>query len=233
LPCSNRYYRMKRNIVILLIVFLFAFSCSTTRINKERKIEERPSVRCMENSPERRGEEGCTILTNRRLAGSLPKNVYWHIDLFDSIGAAMKMAGPNGVAVEAHGSFWLLTVEDKTENHHGGHHIAWIGPLVLPATDGFSMRVQSSLLNPGSTTPVHTHSGPEVFFIVDGEQCIEMLDGSQHLGAGQSYVVPARTVHRGRVIGSVPRRALALIVYEAAYPASSDIDKSPSLSSCK
>jgi quercetin dioxygenase-like cupin family protein len=223
---------MNRNLFIQSIFFLFALSCST-RINKRRTIEAHPSVKCMENSPERRGEEGCTILTNRRLAGSHNKNEYWHIDRFDSIETALKNAGPNGVPVTAHGLFWLMTVESKTEDHHGGYHIAWIGPLLLPAADSFSMRVQSSLLNPGSTTPIHTHSGPEVFFIVNGEQCIEMVDGSQHLGTGQSYVVPAGTIHRGRVIGSVARRALALILYDAKYPASNDIGNFTTLSSCK
>jgi len=172
-------------------------------------------------------------LANRTLLGSLTNDVYWHIDRFDSIETAMKAAGSNGVAAEAHGSFWLMTVEVNGEDHHGGHHIAWIGPLILSAPDSFSMRVQSSLLRPGSTTPIHTHSGPEVFFIVDGEQCIEMTDGSQRLGDGQSYVVSGGVVHRGRVIGSIARRALALILYDAAYSASSDVDKPPLLFLCK
>ena len=134
----------------------------------------------MENSPERRGEEGCTILANRPFLGSTA-NVYWHIDRFDSLETAMNAAGSDAVAVEAHGYFWLLTVEGRTEEHHGGRHIAWLGPLVLPKAERYSMRVQSTLLMRGSTTPVHTHSGPEVFYIVEGEQCIERPDGGQHL----------------------------------------------------
>jgi len=225
---------MELKVFFSLIFFVLVSSCSTTRSKKEGKIaEQRPSVRCMENSPERRGEEGCSILANRPLVGPMPKTVYWHIDRFDSIETAMKAAGSNGVAAEAHGSFWLMTVEVNGEDHHGGHHIAWIGPLMLSAPDSFSMRVQSSLLRPGSTTPIHTHSGPEVFFIVDGEQCIEMTDGSQRLGDGQSYVVSGGVVHRGRVIGSIARRALALILYDAAYSASSDVDKPPLLFLCK
>jgi quercetin dioxygenase-like cupin family protein len=224
---------MKLRVFIPMMFSLSVSSCSTTRSNKEGNIaEQRPPVKCMENSPERHGEEGCTILANRPLLVS-PINVYWHIDRFDSLEAATKEAGPNGVAAEAHGSFWLMTVEGKSEDHHGGRHVAWIGPLLPPATGSYSMRVQSSLLRSGATTPVHTHSGPEVFFIVDGEQCIEMQDDARHLGAGESYVVPSGKVHRGRVIGSTARRALALILYDAAYPASHDVDKPPSLVSCR
>lgn len=225
---------MKLKIFVPLIFSLFVSSCLTTRNNKDAKLaEQRPPVKCMENSPERYGEEGCTILANRPLVGSLTKAVYWHIDRFDSLKAAIKAAGPNSVATEAHGSFWLLTVETSDEDHHSGQHIARIGPLALPVADRYSMRVQSSLLKPGGTTPVHTHSGPEVFYIVDGEQCIAMPEGGQHLSLGQFYIVPSGNVHQGRVIGSIARRALALILYDAAYPASHDLNNPPSLVSCK
>lgn len=195
--------------------------------------QERPPVKCTENSPERRGEEGCTILGNRPLLGSLTKPVYWHIDRFDSLEAAKKAAGPNGVAAEAHGSVWLMTVEAQTEEHHGGHHVASIGPLAMPTADRYSMRVQSSLLRPGSTTPVHTHSGPEVFYVVAGEQCLETPKVGHHLGAGQFYVLPAGVIHRGRVTGSGLRRALALILHDAGHTTSQDLNDSLPLVPCK
>ncbi len=225
---------MRLKTLILLAFVLFVSSCSTTRNNKEAKnATVRPSVKCMENSPERRGEEGCTILTDRPLAGPPGKTVYWHIDRFDSLEAAMKVAGPNSVATEAHGSFWLLTVEMMAEDCRSGQHVARVGPLTLPPADRYFMRVLSSLLKPGSTTPIHTHSGPEVFYLVDGEQCIEMSDASQRLGVGQSFIVPGSTVHRGRVVGSKARKALALILYDATYPASRDLDNATPITSCK
>lgn len=195
--------------------------------------QERPPVKCTENSPERRGEEGCTILASRPLLGPLTKPVYWHIDRFDSLEAAKKAAGPNGVAAEAHGSVWLMTVEAHTEEHHGGHHVASLGPLAMPSADRYSMRVQSSLLRPGSTTPVHTHSGPEVFYVVAGEQCLETPEVGHRLGAGQFYVLPAGIIHRGRVMGSGVRRALALILHDAAHPTSQDLSDSLPLVPCK
>ena len=193
---------------------------------------ERPPVKCTEDSPERRGEEGCTILATRPLAGSLTKPVYWHLDRFDSLEAARNAAGPDGVTAEAHGAVWLMTVEAQTEGHHGGRHVAAIGPLTVLAADRFSMRVLSSLLNPGSTTPVHTHPGPEVVYVVDGEQCMETPEVGQHLGAGHSYVVPAGVIHRGRVTGSGVRRSLALNLYDAAHPTSHDLEKPPPLAGC-
>jgi quercetin dioxygenase-like cupin family protein len=194
--------------------------------------EQRPPVRCIENSPERRGEEGCSILANRPLVGPLNGSVYWHIDRFDSLDAATRAAGPDGVAAEAHGSAWLMSVEPRTEDHRGGYHVAWIGPLAAPPAAAHSMRVQSSLLRPGTTTPVHTHSGPEVFYIVAGEQCLETPAHGHHLSAGQSHVLPTGVVHRGRVVGSGLRRALALILYDTAQPASHDLEAAPALAAC-
>src|SRR5688572_11074611 len=98
---------------------------------------QRPHVRCMEDSPERRGQEGCTILASRLLVVPTDKPLYWHIERFDSLDAAKRAAGPNGVAAEAHGFVWLMTVEAQTENPRGGQHVAWIGPLELPASKGY------------------------------------------------------------------------------------------------
>ena len=225
----------------ILCLFILC-SCSNNQVNKnpesatspasQKAQHNNPGVKCTEDSPERRGEEGCTILTNRPLVGSLAKPVYWHIDRFDSLEAAKKAAGPDSVAAEAHGSVWLMTVEAQTEEQHGGRHVAWIGPLVLPTADRYSMRVQSSLLKPGSTTPAHTHPGPEVVYVVDGEQCTETPEGGQRLGAGQYYIVPDGVLHRGRVTGSGVRRLLAVNLYDAARPVSHDPADPPPLASC-
>jgi quercetin dioxygenase-like cupin family protein len=195
--------------------------------------QNKPGVKCTEDSPERRGEEGCTILANRAVVGSLAKPVYWHIDRFDSLETAKKAAGPDSVAAEAHGSVWLMTVEAHIEDHHGGHHVAAIGPLGMSAVGRYAMRVQSSLLNPGSMSPVHTHPGPEVLYVVDGEQCTETPEVGQRLGAGQSYVVPDGVIHRGRVTGSSVRRILALNLYDAARPVSHDLANPPQMAECK
>jgi quercetin dioxygenase-like cupin family protein len=189
-------------------------------------------VKCTEDSPERRGQEGCTVLANRPLAGSVDEPLYWHLDRFDSLEAAKKAAGPNGVAAEAHGGVWLMTVEAQAEEHHGAGHLAWIGPLPLPNANRYGMRVQSSLLRPGSTTPVHTHPGPEVVYVVDGQQCTETPEGGRLLGAGQYYIVPSGLLHRGRVMGSRVRRLLAVNLYDAAHPVSHDPPQPPPLVSC-
>ena len=212
---------MNRLILIILLVSGFAAA------------QEPAPVKCTENSPERRGEVGCTILASRPFVGPLPKSVYWHIDRFDSLDEAVAKAGPNGVATAAHGGFWLMTVEGKTNDHHGGRHVDWVGPLRLPTADRYTMRVQSSLLVSGTSTPVHTHSGPEVFYIVSGEQCLETQKVGHRLRAGKVFIMPTDTVHRGRVQKAGMRRALALILHDAGRPASTDLSDPPPLTACK
>ena len=212
---------MSRAILIVLAVCTLAAA------------QDRPPVKCTEDSPERRGEEGCTILASRRLVGSHTNPVYWHIDRFGSLEVAKNAAGANGVAAEAHGSVWLRAVEGKTKEHHGGRHVAWIGPLVLSRANRYSMRVQSSLLSPGGSTPAHAHSGPEVVYVVDGEQCMETPKAGYRLGIGQSLVLPTGTIHRGRVTGSSVRRAFGLVLYDPGQPVSRDLDNPPPLVPCK
>lgn len=193
----------------------------------------RQGVKCTEDSPERRGGEGCSILTSRPLVGAPKKPLHWHIDRFDSLDVAKKAAGPNGVAAEAHGGVWLMTVESRGEEHHGGRHVAWVGPLLLPPVARHTMRVQSSLLRTGTTTPVHTHSGPEVFYIVSGEQCLDTQQTGHRLTTGKTFVLPSGVIHQGRVVGPGSRGALALILHDSAHPASRDLSNPPPLIPCK
>jgi quercetin dioxygenase-like cupin family protein len=163
----------------------------------------------------------------------LPKTVYWHIDRFDSLDEAKAKAGPNGVAAAAHGSFWLMTVEARSNDHHGGRHVEWIGPLILPAAESYTMNVRSSLLADGALTPVHTHSGPEVFYIVLGEQCLETEKLGHRLPAGKFLILPTDQIHRGRVQKSGMRGALTLVLHDSRRPASSDLSSPPPLIPCR
>ena len=193
----------------------------------------RPPVKCTVDSPERHGKEGCSILASRPLVASAVEPLYWHLDRFDTLDAARKAAGPDGVAAEAHGSVWLMAVEHQIDQHHGGEHVASIGPLPLPAANRYTMRVHSTLLAPGSLTPIHMHSGPEVFYIVTGEQCLETQQVGHRLVAGQSFVLPSDTIHRGRITASEARGALGLVLHDAERPGSSDLTDALSLVPCK
>lgn len=213
---------MKEISITLLLMFALC------EIASGQGTQNRSAVKCVEDSPERRGEEGCTILANRPLLGPIKGPVYWHIDRFNSLEDAMKAAGPNGVAAKAHDGVWLMTVEGKTQDHHGGRHVALIGPLVLPPAKEHTMKVRSTLLKQGASTPVHAYSGPVVIYIVVGEQCLETEKAGHRLKAGKSFILPAGTVHRGRVQSVGLRGALILVLHDSKRPASRDLTESDS-----
>jgi quercetin dioxygenase-like cupin family protein len=191
-----------------------------------------PPVKCAVNSPERQGKEGCSILASRPLVASADQPLYWHVDRFETLSEAEKAAGPDGVAAQAHGSVWLMTIEHQTDQHHGGVHAASIGPLPLPTAKRYTMRVVSSLLAPGSMTPVHMHSGPEVWYIITGEQCLETQQAGHRIVAGETFVLPSDTIHRGRITSSKARGTLALVLHDAERPGSSDFVDPPALIPC-
>ena len=65
--------------------------------------------------------------------------------------------------------------------------------------------------DPGAETGRHTHPGPTVFVLLEGELEETLADGrTRTLKAGQGYWKPARTEHNVRNRSDKPARALAV-----------------------
>lgn len=125
-----------------------------------------PTSVCVENSPERQGGLGCSIIENKTLPDDLKEPLFWHIDRFDSPALAREAVGPASIAFEAAGTSWLMSIESQTSDHHGGHHVTHVGPLLVPPAPKYSMQVISSAFTPGMYSLVHHHSGVEGFYVV-------------------------------------------------------------------
>jgi quercetin dioxygenase-like cupin family protein len=173
---------------------------------------------CAEDSPERRGEIGCTIIQTKALPDGLKQPLFWHIDGFDSLERARAAEGSTSIAFEAAGTAWLMTIESRTSDHHGGKHVAEVGPLELPVAAKYSMLVQSAIFMPGMYSLVHHHSGVEAVYVVEGEACYETPTQAFKLQRGETLAVPGNTQMRAVVTGSARRHVLAIIVYDASQP---------------
>lgn len=70
-----------------------------------------------------------------------------------------------------------------------------------------------SLFPPGMRTRVHSHSGPEAFYVIDGEQCTATPAGERRTRVGESTVVTA-----GAHLQAAPRgrRSMVMILETAA-----------------
>jgi quercetin dioxygenase-like cupin family protein len=190
---------------------------------------------CVENSPERQGKIGCGIIENKPLPAVLKDPVFWHIDRFDSAERARTAVGPASLAFDAAGTSWLMTLESHTSGHHGGRHVAQVGPLPLPQAQRYSMQVMSAAFTPGMYSLVHHHSGVEAVYVIQGEACYETPARAFTLRKGETLALPTGVPMRAVVTGSTLRHVLSVIVYDAAQPPTMRMEEAtgPRLVACK
>lgn len=134
------------------------------------------------------GEPGCYLSAELDIA-DLHGPAYWHLLTFDTPSAAQKEAAQHrhAVVVNAHGKVWLNVLGNADEKVEGGVQQAVIGPLSVPAQG--HARFLESWFPPGMMTRTHSHPGTEVFYVVEGEQCVETPAGGHLIGAGEHYVL--------------------------------------------
>jgi quercetin dioxygenase-like cupin family protein len=178
-----------------------------------------PPQHCIPVS-ERNGELGCFILADSSV-GELPQlPLYWHLTTYPTRDAAQAAKGPRGTVVESLGKVWLLTIAE-TEWHapSGGESVAKIGPLPVPSGKSFSAHYMEAVMLPGAESGVHRHPGPEAFYNLSGEVCLETPAGkSVGRTGGEAVVIPAGAPMRLSVVGTEKRRSLVLVLHESSTP---------------
>jgi quercetin dioxygenase-like cupin family protein len=145
--------------------------------------------------------------------------VFWHLDVYPTRAAAEAAKGPRGTVVESLGKVWLLTIEKAGWRPAGGERAAEIGPLEVIAGETYSAQYMETIFNPGMTAPEHTHSGPEAWYTLAGETCLETPQGKQVGRPGQYVIVPAGPPMHLTATGNEQRRGLALILHLSSQPA--------------
>jgi quercetin dioxygenase-like cupin family protein len=191
--------------------------------------------RCVQDSPERRGEIGCSIVEQKVLPDGLKEPLYWHIDRFQSIALARAAVGPTSVAFEADGKAWLMTVESQVSDHHGGRHVAEVGPLPMPKASKYAIQINSARFTPGMYSRIHSHSGVEAFYVIKGTQCLETPTGATALREGDSFAVAADIPMRLVATGDSIRYAFAIILHDASQPSTMQMEDyaGPPLVACE
>lgn len=74
----------------------------------------------------------------------------------------------------------------------------------------------------GASAGRHTHPGDEISYVLEGETDL-IIDGqpARHYKAGESFVIPAGTVHDARNTGTTPVRLVGVFVVEKGKPLAS------------
>jgi quercetin dioxygenase-like cupin family protein len=149
--------------------------------------------------------------------GALPQGpIFWHLDTFPTRAAADAAKGPRGTVVESFGKVWLLSIDVAGWRPSGGTHVAAIGPLPVDAEAKYSAQFMEAVFTPGMTAPAHRHSGPEAWYTLTGETCLETPDGRMIGRAGGSQViVPGGPPMHLTATGTETRRALVLILHDS------------------
>jgi quercetin dioxygenase-like cupin family protein len=170
---------------------------------------------------ERTGELGCWITATASL-GKLPAEpIFWHLHQFVTRAEAQAAKGPRGIVVEAFDKTWLLTIDIADwRPAAGGVRVAQIGPLPVRPRIDYSAQFMEGVFSPGMTAPVHRHSGPEAWYTLTGETCLETPKGKQIGRAGGTpVIVPEGPPMHLTATGKEIRRALVLVLHDTRKPA--------------
>lgn len=163
---------------------------------------------------------GPACLLKREALGALPQgDVYWRLTTYPTLEAAEHDRPAHGTVVAAFGEVWLFTVGARGALLPGGRHVADVGPIPVDAGAAYAAEYLKSTFSPGMTAPIHVHSGPEAFYAISGDTCLETPDGVQlGRGPGNSLVIRRGPPMLLKAVGTAPRRGFALILHDGALP---------------
>jgi dienelactone hydrolase len=174
----------------------------------------------------------CAVIARKEFDAAPRGPAVLRFETFPTTDAARRASTPASAVVRAGGHVWLITFGTSGQRSPGGHFVTEIGPVppLAPAAR-YEMRVADAdfgpALNPQISRAVHTHSGPEFWYVLTGAQCLETPSGATRASAGQGMFAPAETPMQLNISGRTKRDALFVIVHDAARPATTVSDWQP------
>jgi quercetin dioxygenase-like cupin family protein len=100
----------------------------------------------------------------------------------------------------------------------GGQPVAVVGPLELPPAKSYTAVLSYAVMRPGDRSRVHTHPGPEGWYMIVGEQCLETPAGANRAKAGGTMTVPPNVPMELSITGTVVRKSLVLVIHDSSQP---------------
>jgi hypothetical protein len=170
------------------------------------------------------GSPSCVIFARRPFASAPGGAVTWTLETFPSRGAAEQAASSSNVVATADGRAWLFTVGEHRVHHPGATEVAVVGPMPVPAAAGYEAVFAYLVVPPGSHSQVHTHSGPEGWYVVSGSQCLETPSTTLRLTGGHGGFVGFDMPMYLTVTGITMRHAFFLVFHDAKRPFNTVID---------
>ena len=165
-------------------------------------------------------EFGCLLLFKKK--ARFPKgSLFWHLYKFPTRAAAEAAKRRNETVVDAEAQFWLFSFGRKRAPLRRGKHVASVGPLPLtskklPPAKAYEIVAYFAVMRPKEYTRVHTHPGPEAWYLLAGQQCLETPAGVRKARTGQGMFAPPAIPMRLTNNGLSIRRAFFVVIHDAA-----------------
>jgi quercetin dioxygenase-like cupin family protein len=219
--------------VLKLVVIVLSLTATTGELQAQATRttghEHLTEVACVDVPPgEKRPEFGCFNIGTVKELQFRQAAVYWHLYTFRSRKAAEAARSATGIVVEEDGRVWLSEFGARRTAPRGGKAVAVVGPLQLPVAKSYSAVLSYAVMRPGDSSRVHTHPGPEGWYVIAGKQCLETPAGANSAGAGQTMTVPPNVPMELNVIGTTIRRAFALVIHDSTQERGVPSDWKPS-----
>lgn len=175
---------------------------------------------CTMPASERTREEGCYVLANDALDSLPPGPLYWHLYTYPNMAAASQAKETSTeTVVMSFGKVWLFNIAPAGWRPSSGERVVVIGPLPLPSAKKYFARYMESVEASTVTgTPVHTHPGPEAWYLLSGAQCLRTPSRTFVIHAGETGFVPGDEPMVLKPAGTEPRHSLVLVLHDASLP---------------
>ena len=148
--------------------------------------------------------------------------LYWRLENFPTLAQAQGAAGPTSLAAEVAGKVWLFTLGPKNGATPDGTKVVEIGPLPPVSASEYLLRVNRAGGAPGAKTKIHTHPGPEAFYVLAGKLGQRTPHGVTYAEAGTTMTGHgADTPMEVFSAGTTDLDELAIFVVDADRPFSS------------
>ena len=216
-----------------LVLFLFAFQIAPVghlqaQVPGTAGHEHLTDVACVDvPSGEKRPEFGCFNVGVATGLHFSQASVYWHLRAFPTRNAAEAARSATGIVVEEDGRVWLSEFGSRDAAPKTGEAIAVVGPLQLRPAKSYSAVLSYAVMRPGDSSRVHTHPGPEGWYVIAGEQCLETPAGAHRARAGGTMTVGSNIPMELNVTGTTLRRAFAVVIHDSTQARGVNSDWKP------
>jgi quercetin dioxygenase-like cupin family protein len=153
--------------------------------------------------------------------------VYWHLRTFPNRAAADAAKSTTGIVVEEDGRVWLSEFGSRDLALEGGQAVAVVGPMELSKAKSYAVLLGYAVMRPDDRSIVHVHPGPEGWYMISGEQCLETPAGATRATAGGTATVPPNVPMELTITGTAVRKSLVLVIHDSSQPAGRPSDWKP------